>query len=110
MDYRIYLDLLSYRWTHEILTALKGQPRRHTEILHAISPSPSPKVLSESLVRLQDHGLVHRGTGGDAAYELTDAGRAFQPLVVGFLEELRHWGEQYMPAGSTSAGRPDLST
>ena len=105
MDYRIYLDLLSRRWTHEILTALKDQPRRHTEILHAISPSPSPKVLSESLVRLQDHLLVQRGTGGDAAYELTDAGRAFQPLVLDFIEELRRWGEQYMPAGPATAGR-----
>jgi len=105
VDYRIYLDLLSYRWTHEILTALCTQPRRHTEILHAISPSPSPKVLSESLVRLQEHFLIQRGTGGDAAYELTDAGRAFQPLVVGFLEELHRWGEQYMPAGPASAGR-----
>lgn len=105
MDYRIYLDLLGYRWTHEIVTALKDQPRRHTEILHAISPSPSPKVLSESLVRLQEYGLVQRGAGGDAAYELTDAGRAFQPLVVGFLEDLRRWGEQYRPARPTSAGR-----
>jgi len=99
VDYRIYLNLLCYRWTHEILTALSDHPRRYTEILHAISPPPNPKVLSESLLRLQDHNLIqHRAGEGSAPYDLTDAGHALLHLAHTFLEELRQWGEEHVPA------------
>jgi DNA-binding HxlR family transcriptional regulator len=99
VDYRIYLNLLSYRWTQEILTALSDHPRRYTEILHAISPAPSPKVLSESLIRLQEHSLIQRRPGEDSApYDLTDAGYALLRLAGAFLDELRRWGEEYVPA------------
>jgi len=99
VDYRIYFELLGYRWTQEILTALRDGPLRHTELQHAMAPSPSSKVLTESLGRLLDHGLIQRATGGDAApYSLTDAGRAFVALVLAFLNDLTRWGEEYAHA------------
>lgn len=99
MNYRDYFEVCTHRWTVEILTALHGQPRRYTGVLHAISPPPSTKSLNEALRRLQDCGLVAHPIRGDGAvYELTPAGQALMPLLVGFLDALLRWTEeQHLP-------------
>jgi DNA-binding HxlR family transcriptional regulator len=96
VNHRDYFEVCTHRWTVEILTALRGQPHRYTGLLHAISPPPSTKSLNEALRRLQDCGLVAHPIRGDGAvYELTAAGRALMPLLVGFLDDLRRWTEEH---------------
>jgi DNA-binding HxlR family transcriptional regulator len=107
---RIYLGLIGNRWTQEVMTALDERPCRFTELLHAITPPPSAKMLGVSLNRLQAHGLVVRGTAGDAPYELSAAGRALLPLVSDFQEELRRWQEEYAVGGSDTAQRPRVAS
>jgi DNA-binding HxlR family transcriptional regulator len=96
VNHRDYFEVCTHRWTVEILTSLRGQPLRYTGLLHAISPPPSTKSLNEALRRLQDCGLVAHPTRRDGAvYELTPAGQALMPLLVGFLDDLRRWTEQH---------------
>jgi DNA-binding HxlR family transcriptional regulator len=104
--YRTYLELCGYRWTLEILTALRERPHRFTDLIQAISPTPSPKSLNEALKRLQDHNLVDHPVGSDGAlYGLTDAGTTLVPLLLRFLDDLRRWHEQDGAAGHRPSGR-----
>ena len=101
MDFQPYYDAINlcrHRWTLEILTALRTEPCRFTDLLRTIAPTPHPKTLNEALRRLQDHGLVlHAGCGDRARYEISGKGQQLLPLVTTFLEDLHRWAQDNDP-------------
>ncbi|WJV49562.1 winged helix-turn-helix transcriptional regulator [Streptomyces flavofungini] len=87
---REIFELLATKWVGLAITALEDGPRRFGE-LRARLEGVSPKVLTRTLRRLEDHGLVRRTVYAEVPprveYELTPLGRgALEPL-----SHLRTW-------------------
>jgi DNA-binding HxlR family transcriptional regulator len=85
------LDIVGDRWALLIVRELIFGPKRFVQMragLHGISPN----VLSQRLRELEDAGIVHRDVldppASVAVYELTDRGRALEPILI----ELGSWG------------------
>ncbi|MEV6009770.1 helix-turn-helix domain-containing protein [Streptomyces sp. NPDC051976] len=90
---RDMLDLLANKWSALALGALEDGPRRFGA-LRAQLQGVSPKVLTQTLRRLEDHGLVSREIYAEVPprveYSLTPLGRdSCVPLA-----HLRTWVEQ----------------
>ncbi|MFD5467977.1 winged helix-turn-helix transcriptional regulator [Kitasatospora sp. NPDC127059] len=90
---RDMLDLLANKWSALALGALESGPRRFGE-LRARLQGISPKMLTQTLRRLEEHGLVRREVHAEVPprveYSLTDLGAdACIPLA-----RLRTWVEQ----------------
>ena len=89
---RDLLDLLANKWSALAIGALEDGPRRFGQ-LRARLEGVSPKVLSQTLRRLEEQGLLTRTPYPEVPprveYELTDLGRgAAVPLA-----DLRLWVE-----------------
>lgn len=87
---REMLDVLANKWSALAIGVLEGEPTRFGELRRALE-GISPKVLSSTLKRLEDAGLVHREVFAEVPlhveYSLTPLGRsAAAPLQV-----LRDW-------------------
>ncbi|MFI9030260.1 winged helix-turn-helix transcriptional regulator [Streptomyces sp. NPDC053560] len=87
---RTVFELLANKWTGLAITALEDGPRRFGELRRKLE-GVSPKVLTQTLRRLEDHGLVDRTVYAEVPprveYELTPLGRgALEPLA-----HLRAW-------------------
>ncbi len=87
------LDLLANKWSALAIGALEDGPQRNGQLKRRLE-GISPKVLSQTLKRLEDHGLLTRTVYPEVParveYELTDLGRSSaRPL-----KELRDWVEQ----------------
>ncbi|POX42098.1 transcriptional regulator [Streptomyces sp. Ru73] len=87
---RAVFELLANKWTGLAITALEDGPRRFGELRRKLE-GVSPKVLTQTLRRLEDHGLVSRTVFAEVPprveYELTELGRgALEPLA-----HLRRW-------------------
>ncbi|MEV0257827.1 helix-turn-helix domain-containing protein [Streptomyces sp. NPDC050732] len=87
---RAVFELLVHKWTSLAVTALADGPRRFGELRRKLE-GVSPKVLTQTLRRLEEHGLVTRTVHAEVPprveYELTDLGRgALEPLA-----HLRTW-------------------
>ena len=87
---RHVLDLLANKWSALALGALEDGPRRFGA-LRAKLEGVSPKVLTATLRRLEEHGLVDRtvfpAVPLHVEYSLTSLGRdACEPLAL-----LRRW-------------------
>ncbi|WP_446465413.1 winged helix-turn-helix transcriptional regulator [Streptomyces sp. BRA346] len=87
---RAVFELLANKWTGLAITALEGGPRRFGELRRKLE-GVSPKVLTQTLRRLEDNGLVVRTVYPEVPprveYELTNLGRgALEPLA-----HLRTW-------------------
>lgn len=87
---RAVFELLANKWTGLAITALEDGPRRFGELRRKLE-GVSPKVLTQTLRRLEDHGLVLRTVYAEVPprveYELTPLGRgALEPLA-----HLRTW-------------------
>ncbi len=87
------LDVVGDRWALLVVRELIFGPKRFVQLrdgLHGISPN----VLSQRLRELEDTGLVRRDVlappASVAIYELTDRGRALEPVLL----ELGRWGSQ----------------
>jgi DNA-binding HxlR family transcriptional regulator len=81
-----------HRWAFDILEELRQQPMRFTDLMRAITPTPHPKSLRDSLRRLQEQGLVvHPEVGEGARYEITAAGVDLASVVTEFAAKLLHW-------------------
>jgi DNA-binding HxlR family transcriptional regulator len=87
------LDVVGDRWALLVVRELIFGPKRFVQLrdgLHGISPN----VLSQRLRELEDTGLVRRAVldppASVAIYELTDRGRALEPVLL----ELGRWGSQ----------------
>ncbi|MEU7939140.1 winged helix-turn-helix transcriptional regulator [Microbispora bryophytorum] len=90
---RNMLDLLANKWSALALGALEDGPQRFGA-LRARLQGVSPKMLTQTLRRLEDHGLVHRDVYPEVPlrveYSLTPLGRdANVPLA-----HLRTWVER----------------
>ncbi len=85
------LDVVGERWSLLVVRELLLGPKRFTD-LRAGLPNVSPDVLSQRLRDLEQAGVLRRGTlpppAASQVYELTDRGRALEPVVI----ELGRWG------------------
>lgn len=91
---RMALDLLSGTWTGVVLWTLRDGPLRPSHLRDRIG-GISHKVLTETLRRLEQNGLVTRRRYAEAPprveYELTGPGRGMlEPLYA-----LGRWTEDY---------------
>lgn len=89
---RDMLDLLANKWSALAIGALEDGPQRTGELKRRLE-GISTKVLSQTLKKLEDHGLVIRTIYPEVParveYELTQLGLgAAQPL-----KQLRSWVE-----------------
>ncbi|WP_305789493.1 MULTISPECIES: winged helix-turn-helix transcriptional regulator [Micromonosporaceae] len=87
---RQMLDLLANKWSALALGALEDGPRRFGELRTRLD-GVSPKVLTATLRRLEEHGLIDRtvfpAVPLHVEYSLTPLGRdACEPLAL-----LRRW-------------------
>jgi DNA-binding HxlR family transcriptional regulator len=87
------LDAIGDRWALLVVRELIFGPKRFLQLrdgLHSVSPN----VLSQRLRDLEDSGVVRRQLmeppAGVPVYELTDRGRALEPVLL----ELGRWGSQ----------------
>lgn len=90
---RDMLDLLANKWSALAIGALEDGTLRFGELRHRLE-GVSPKVLSATLKRLEEHGLLTRTVFAEVPprveYALTPLGRsAGAPLA-----HLRDWVEQ----------------
>ncbi|WP_102507967.1 winged helix-turn-helix transcriptional regulator [Sanguibacter massiliensis] len=89
---RDMLDLLANKWSALAIGALEDGPRRNGELKRRLE-GISPKVLSQTLKRLEDHGLVTRTVYPEVParveYALTELGCG----AAGPLGMLREWVE-----------------
>lgn len=90
-------ELISHTWDPVVLSALRLGPTRRNELLMRIG-GISDKVLTQSLRRLVDRGLVTKAAGSGAAahparavYELSPLGDSFSR---GPLAALALWAAQ----------------
>jgi DNA-binding HxlR family transcriptional regulator len=93
------LDVVGERWSLLLVRELTFGPRRYRDLATGLPGIPS-NVLAGRLKDLQAAGVVTRRTlpapTDVTVYELTDAGRALQPV----LDELLDWGLRYGPQPS----------
>lgn len=90
---RDVLDLLANKWSALAIGALEERPHRFGELQRRLQ-TISPKVLTQTLRRLEDHGFVDRTVYPEVPlhveYALTDLGRGVaEPLAA-----LRSWVEE----------------
>ncbi|MDO5081797.1 MAG: helix-turn-helix domain-containing protein [Arachnia propionica] len=91
------LDLLANKWSALAINALETGPRRFGELRRQLE-GITPKVLSQTLKRLEEHSLLTRTVYAEVParveYKLTDLGiSAAVPL-----RQLREWVETNTPA------------
>ncbi|HET9171589.1 MAG TPA: helix-turn-helix domain-containing protein [Actinospica sp.] len=90
---RLAVDIVSDKWAVLVLFGLSLKPRRHGELVDLIG-GVSRKVLTETLRRLQEYGLVDRRTDGGGRrieYSLTELGRT----LVEPIEVLTDWARDH---------------
>lgn len=82
---RTAIEVIANKWSVLVLLALCDGPKRHRELV-ALSGGISRKVLTETLRRLQHHGLIDRHAYAEAPprveYSLTDLGRTLQEPIL----------------------------
>src|ERR1700744_1052639 len=81
---RLAVEVISSKWAVLVLFGLSHQPRRHGELVDLIG-GISRKVLTQTLRRLQQYGLVERHADAPrrVEYSLTDLGRTLvEPIEV----------------------------
>jgi DNA-binding HxlR family transcriptional regulator len=87
------LDVVGDRWALLVVRELIFGPKRFVQLRDGLQ-GISPNVLSQRLRELEDTGLVRRDVldppASVAIYELTDRGRALEPVLL----ELGRWGSQ----------------
>lgn len=101
------VEILGERWTLLLLRELLLGPKRFSDLKAALK-GISPSVLTDRLAKLEERGIVtHRELPppiASAVYELGDAGRALQPLLV----ELTRWGLRFVSVpGADDIIRPE---
>jgi DNA-binding HxlR family transcriptional regulator len=90
---RLAVEIIADKWAVVTVYALGNGPRRHGE-LKALIGGISSKMLTQTLRRLQRHGLVRREVFAEVPprveYTLTELGRTvLEPVSV-----LSRWAEQ----------------
>jgi DNA-binding HxlR family transcriptional regulator len=94
---RLAVDIVADKWTVVTLYALSRGPRRHGEIQELIG-GISKKVLTQTLRRLERHGLIERQAFAivppRVEYELTELGWSLMEPI----EALTAWAERHSAA------------
>jgi DNA-binding HxlR family transcriptional regulator len=90
---RLAVEIIAEKWTVVVLFALSLQPRRPGALAGLIG-GISPKVLTQTLRRLQGYGLVERHAYAEAPprveYGLTPLGRT----LIGPITVLTDWARE----------------
>lgn len=89
---RLGVEIISDKWSVLVLFGLSQRPRRHGDLVELIG-GISRKVLTQTLRRLQQYGLVERRAEAprQVEYSLTDLGRT----LVGPIEVLTDWARDH---------------
>lgn len=89
---RLAVEIISDKWAVLVLFGLSQQPRRHGELVDLIG-GVSRKVLTQTLRRLQQYGLVERHAQAPrrVEYNLTDLGQT----LVEPIEVLTTWARNH---------------
>lgn len=90
---RLAVDIIADKWSVVVLYGLSAGPRRHGELLDLIG-GVSKKMLTQTLRRLTDHGLIERHAYAEVPprveYNLTPLGSTLvEPIRV-----LTEWAER----------------
>jgi DNA-binding HxlR family transcriptional regulator len=92
--YEKAFEVLGKKWTGLILRILMGGPKRFSEFRVQV-PEVSDRLLSERLKELEDEGIVRRVVYDTKPvlieYELTEKGRALEPVVQQVQVWAEHW-------------------
>ncbi|MGW1772762.1 winged helix-turn-helix transcriptional regulator [Streptomyces sp. NPDC002104] len=104
---RLAFDLLSNTWNAVLIWVLRDGPKRPGELRERIG-GISPKVLTETLRRLEFNGLVTRHAYGEAPprveYQLTPLGRTLlDPIDALGVWAFEH-GDEVMAARERRGG------
>ncbi|MFE7618516.1 winged helix-turn-helix transcriptional regulator [Streptomyces sp. NPDC057496] len=98
---RLAFDLLSHTWNAVLIWVLRSGPQRPGELRERIG-GISPKVLTETLRRLEFNGLVARNAYAEAPprveYELTALGRTLLGPIDAFGAWAFEYGDEVMAA------------
>ncbi|MEV5893383.1 winged helix-turn-helix transcriptional regulator [Nonomuraea fuscirosea] len=109
---RLAVELIADKWTVVVLAGLSEGPVRHGELVELIG-GISRKVLTQTLRRLEAHGLVRRHAYAEVPprveYELTPLGATLiEPIHV-----LTEWAKEHgdavldaLDAGSEPIAQP----
>jgi DNA-binding HxlR family transcriptional regulator len=93
----VALDVIGERWALLVVRELLLGPKRYTDLRRGL-PNASPNVLSERLRELELEGVIERvvvpETPVRVEYELTEKGRALEPVV----RAIAKWAERWVPA------------
>ncbi|MFJ7239132.1 winged helix-turn-helix transcriptional regulator [Streptomyces olivaceus] len=89
---RLAVEIVSDKWAVLVLFGLSHRPRRHGELVDLIG-GISRKVLTQTLRRLQQYGLVERRAEAPrrVEYRLTDLGLT----LVEPIEVLTDWARDH---------------
>lgn len=90
-------EILCSRWTVLVVRELLVGSTRFNELRKGL-PRMSPALLSKRLKELEEAGIVARtaGAGEAARYELTEAGRELEALVM----SMGIWGQRWIESRS----------
>jgi len=89
---RLAVEIIADKWAVLVLYGLGQGPRRHGELVDVIG-GISRKVLTQTLRRLQQYGLVERHAEAPRhiEYSLTDLGRT----LIEPIEVLNSWARDH---------------
>lgn len=106
---RRLLDLIGDKWKPIVLFILGQGMRRHGQLRRQL-PDVSNKMLTQTLRRLEDDGLLTRTVYAEVPprveYNLTDLGRVF----LGPVADLCRWAEQHRSEMDTVAANRDAAS
>ena len=104
---RLAVEIISDKWAVLVIFGLSQRPRRHGELVDLIG-GISRKVLTQTLRRLQQSGLVERRAEAPrrVEYDLTDLGRT----LVEPIEVLTNWARDYGGAIADFQEAEDVTT
>ena len=93
---RTAIEIVGNKWAAVTLFALTDGPKRHRELVELIG-GISRKVLTQTLRRLQENGLIERQAFAEAPprveYSLTDLGRTLDEPITMLTSWAREHGE-----------------
>jgi DNA-binding HxlR family transcriptional regulator len=102
--YHHAVELIGRRWTGAVIRVLLQGRARYHELRDAI-PEISDRMLSERLRELEQEGVIDRVVVPESPvrveYELTEKGRALEPVV----RAIAKWAERWAPATEGSGRR-----
>ena len=105
---RVILDRIGDKWTVLVVLRLRNGPLRFTELRAEIG-GVAPKVLTQTLRRMERDGLVTREVFAEVpprvVYKLTPMGESLLKPITAVTE----WAEEHVPAISAAQQQYDAN-